>query len=462
MAQVIRDSKCRRPADSSIPLRLIVKGSAVNRRSTLRAFTRRRYHFVNLFSHGPSAASRLARYSAHMHPLNEPDPLNAFCRHTAVRVPGALAGPLAGLQCGIKDIYAIQGSRTGFGHPQWLAAQAPATHTAHAVQRLLDAGATVIGKTQTDELTYSLTGENYHYGTPVNVNAVGRIPGGSSSGSAAATAGGLVDFALGSDTGGSVRLPASFCGIFGIRPTHGRISLEGACALAPSMDTCGWFARTAPLLEKIGLVLLDSPAHPGPPLQRALLATDAFALADLPSREALAQVLPRVTRSLGPVQEITLSTTDLTQWREVFRHLQGAEVWATHGAWITQVQPVFGPGVRERFQWAAQLKEVDMAPLRAQRHAIAAHLDALLGTDTVLIIPSASGIAPRRDSPAAELDEFRLRSLNLLCLAGLAGLPQISLPLAWVDGCPVGLSLVGPRHADEQLLALASAFCAVP
>ena len=180
------------------------------------------------------------------------------------------------------------------------------------------------------------------------------------------------------------------------------------------------------------------------------------------SGQALAQVLPRVTRSLGPVQEITLSTTDLTQWREVFRHLQGAEVWATHGAWITQVQPALGPGVRERFLWAAQLKEVDMAPLRAQRRAIAAHLDALLGTDTVLIIPSAPGIAPRRESPAAELDEFRLRALNLLCLAGLAGLPQISLPLAWVDGCPVGLSLVGPRHADEQLLALASAFCAVP
>ena len=129
---------------------------------------------------------------------------------------------------------------------------------------LLDAGARIVGKTHTDEMTYSLNGENAHYGTPVNVNAPGRIPGGSSSGSAAAVAAGLVDFALGSDTGGSVRAPASFCGIYGLRPTHGRISLEGACALAASFDTVGWFARDPALLERVGRVLLrdDAPASP--------------------------------------------------------------------------------------------------------------------------------------------------------------------------------------------------------
>ncbi|HWI12737.1 MAG TPA: amidase family protein, partial [Burkholderiales bacterium] len=176
------------------------------------------------------------------------DRINAFCRHTHVELPGASSGPLAGLTFAAKDIYDVIGHRTGFGSPDWLRTHEPAASTAPVVQQLLDAGATMVGKTQTDELTYSLNGENAHYGTPVNVNAPGRIPGGSSSGSAAAVAAGLVDFALGSDTGGSVRAPASFCGIYGIRPTHGRVSLRGACPLAATFDTAGWFAREASLL----------------------------------------------------------------------------------------------------------------------------------------------------------------------------------------------------------------------
>src|SRR3989442_12875541 len=138
---------------------------------------------------------------------------------------GASRGPLVGLTFAVKASYDVAGQRTGFGSPDWLRTHDPAGCTAPVVQRLLDAGAHLVGKTHTDELTWSLTGENAHYGAPVNVNAPGRIPGGSSSGSAAAVAGGLVDFALGSDTGGSVRAPSSFCGIYGIRPTHWRVSL---------------------------------------------------------------------------------------------------------------------------------------------------------------------------------------------------------------------------------------------
>jgi amidase len=180
------------------------------------------------------------------------DKLGAFCRHTHAEMKGAPGGPLAGLTFGVKDIYDIAGHKSGFGNPDWLRTHDAAARTAPVVQQLLDTGADMVGKTHTDEITWSLNGENAHYGTPVNVNAPGRIPGGSSSGSAAAVAGGLCDFALGSDTGGSVRAPASFCGIYGIRPTHGRVSLEGACPLAPSFDTCGWFARSAEVLERVG------------------------------------------------------------------------------------------------------------------------------------------------------------------------------------------------------------------
>src|SRR5262249_46188864 len=154
-----------------------------------------------------------------MNSILDQDNLGAFCRHTHVAVKSTGAGPLANLIFGVKDIYDVAGHKTGFGSPDWLATHRPATRTAPSVQILLDAGADLVGKTHTDELTYRLTGENAHYGTPINVNAPGRIPGGSSSGSAAAVAGRLVDFAVGSDTGGSVRAPASFCGIYGIRPT---------------------------------------------------------------------------------------------------------------------------------------------------------------------------------------------------------------------------------------------------
>src|SRR5262245_20127130 len=176
-----------------------------------------------------------------------PDPSGAFCQHVDVRLAGTTTGPLAGLTFAAKDLFDIAGSRVCAGNPDWLRTHAPAEKTAPAVQILLGAGATLVGKTLTDELAFSMSGENIHYGTPLNPAAPDRIPGGSSSGSASATASKLVDFALGTDTSGSIRVPASYCGLFSMRPTHGRISCQGVVPLAPSFDTIGWFARDAAL-----------------------------------------------------------------------------------------------------------------------------------------------------------------------------------------------------------------------
>ncbi len=381
------------------------------------------------------------------------DRLGAFCRHTHVEVKGAGSGPLAGLTFGLKDIYDIAGHKTGFGSPEWLATHDAALRTAPTAQRLLDAGADMVGKTHTDELTYSLSGENVHYGTPVNVNAPGRIPGGSSSGSAAAVAGGLVDFAVGSDTGGSVRAPASFCGIYGIRPTHGRVSLEGACPLAPSFDTAGWFARSAELLERVGRVLLgeDVPATPG----RLLIARDAFALAGDAVTRALKPAVDRLSSLLRHPQAVTVSDEGLPQWFEVFRVLQGAEAWAQHGAWVTRAKPELGPGVRQRIQWAATVDAREVGPAKISRENIARHMNDLLADNAVLVLPTLPGIAPLRNTPPAGIDDVRRRAMSLLCIAGLARLPQVSLPLARLEGCPVGLSLVAARGGDMMLLALA-------
>lgn len=381
------------------------------------------------------------------------DALGAFCRHTHAAVAGSGKGPLAGLTFGVKDIYDIAGHKTGFGSPDWLATHAPATHTAAVVTSLLAAGADMLGKTQTDELTYSLNGENAHYGTPVNVNAPGRIPGGSSSGSAAAVAGGLVDFALGSDTGGSVRAPASFCGIYGMRPTHGRISLQGACALAKSFDVAGWFARDAALLERVGQVLFGAEAVVAP--GEVLLAEDAVAMLDNTADGALQPALVRITAAMGAPRMVTVSAEGLPQWFQAFRVLQGAEIHAQLGDWVKQAQPKLGPGVRERMAWVSTITADEVAHAQAVRDAARRQMDALLADNAVLVLPTVSGIAPLLNTPAAEIDDFRARAMSLLCIAGLAGLPQVSLPLAKVWGCPLGVSLIAAPGNDALLLALA-------
>ena len=210
------------------------------------------------------------------------DIFNAFCKDTDAYLEGAANGPLAGLTFAAKDIFDVSGHVTGGGNPDWKATHDAAGKTAWVVQVLVNAGATMVGKTITDELTRGIFGENVHYGTPINPRAPGRVPGGSSSGSASAVAGELVDFALGSDTGGSVRVPASFCGLYGLRPTPGRIPLDGILIQAPSYDTIGWFARDAEVFARVGEVLLqreNPPSGEGRP-NRIVVAQDAFEVAD--------------------------------------------------------------------------------------------------------------------------------------------------------------------------------------
>src|SRR5690606_31272858 len=193
--------------------------------------------------------------------LQTRDPLNAFLDYPEVAVSSSTEGPLAGLTLAVKDIFDVAGYPTGGGNPDKLAESPIATKTASAIQALLDAGARFIGKTQTEELTFSMIGMNAHYPTPVNPRAPQRVTGGSSSGSVAAVAGGLADIAAGSDTNGSIRAPASFCGLLGLRTTHGRIPLDCTMALAPSFDTFGWFAKDAATYAKVGDVLLGADPH---------------------------------------------------------------------------------------------------------------------------------------------------------------------------------------------------------
>jgi amidase len=382
------------------------------------------------------------------------DPYNAFCRHTHVELDGAPEGPLRGLTFAVKDVFDIAGHRTGNGNPVWLETHAPAARTASAVERLLAAGAKMVGKTHTDELAYSLNGENVHYGTPTNPRAPGRVPGGSSSGSAAAVAGRLVDFALGTDCGGSVRLPASYCGICGIRTSHGLVPIDGVADLAASFDTIGWFARDAQTMRRVGEVMLPS----GPALapKRLLIAADAFAFAGGDITAALGDAVTRLKSAFPDHRPVEVYTGDPAAWSGIFRILQGDEIRRRHSAWIDAHNPSFGPGIAERFRWTRTIDPAEVERMRPQREVVAAHMDALLGDDAVLCLPTAPGIAPKLATPAAELEAFRARAFALLSIAGLARLPQISLPLGTMADCPLGISLIARRGCDRSLLACAA------
>lgn len=393
-------------------------------------------------------------------------------------VEGSPGGPLAGLSFGAKDLFDVKGHPTGFGNPTWLQTH-PAAAEAHApaVQVLLDAGATLTGKTHMDEIAYSLNGENTHYGTPLNPAASpGRIPGGSSSGSASAVACGEADFSLGSDTAGSVRVPAAYCGLFGFRSTWGRISLEGARPLSLSYDTGGCFARSAELLQRIGGVLLTTTdggaaasGGSGMELKRWLVATDAFDLADKEAGQAIYNALSAdfegVKAALGSAPtEVSVSDAigkDLFHCMDVFRVTQGREIWEAHGEWVTTASPSFGPGVRERFEMCSRITDAEVQEALAARERIREAVWRLLGDDGILALPTAPGPAPLINTPAAELDAFRKRLISVCSIASLCQLPQVNIPVASVEGGPVGLGLIGPRGSDEQLLAITARLAGV-
>ena len=364
-----------------------------------------------------------------------------------MRAPTA-SGSLDGMTFAVKDLIDVAGTPTGGGNPDWLKVQSPAARSAPAVEALFAAGASLAGKTITDELAFSLQGVNAHHGTPVNPACPDRIPGGSSSGSAVAVAAKLVDFAIGTDTGGSVRVPASFVGVCGFRPTHDAISLAGVMPFAPSYDTVGWFARDAAMLSRVGGVLLPD-ASPRP-VHRFRLVRDALALAD----PNVATALRRACAAFDIVDEISLFEGQEQQWLECYRVLQGAEIWTQLGPWISSAKPRFGDKIAPRFADAASITPADVARYQSIRVLIARRVREALGDGIGLLIPTAPCIALRIDAGADEIGAFYRNALTLTSIAGHAGIPQISLPAGKVEGCPIGLSVLASPGHDRALLDL--------
>ncbi|MEQ8652628.1 MAG: amidase [Kiloniellales bacterium] len=385
--------------------------------------------------------------------MSENDSLGALVPGEQPDISGGNIGPLSGLTFVVKDNYDIAGFTTGVGNPDWARSHPPAKSHAWAVETLLHHGAHLIGKTITDELAYSVNGSNAHYGTPANVNAPGRLPGGSSSGSAAAVAGGLSDTALGSDTGGSVRVPASFCGLYGIRTTQGAIRKDGMVPLAPSFDTVGWFGRDAGILGRVGAALLPREVEE-PDFDKVFVAEDAFALAGPETRAALQPAVTRLAQLFDHQSVEIAAGQALSDWQEVFRLIQAIEFGRCHRTWIVACRPRFAPDIAKRMSWALSLPEETERDQIPKREAVRNQLERLIGRSGLICLPTAPGPAPRIDADGKDLEAWRSCLLSLTAPAGLAGLPQVTLPLGEVEGCPVGLSLIAPLGRDRALLTL--------
>ncbi|SEQ92484.1 amidase [Pseudomonas sp. NFACC02] len=354
---------------------------------------------------------------------------------------------LNGVRLAVKDVFEVEGLTCSAGNPVWLEQQRPASGTAPVVRRLLAEGCKWVGKTVTDELTYSLAGINAHFGVPVNPAAPDRLPGGSSSGSAVAVAAGDADLSLGTDCGGSIRLPASYCGLWGIRPSHGRVASDGCFTLAPSFDTVGWFARDGGTLAGALSILMHSQVNtPAKVEGRLLVSEDVMDLLDEPVRIAFESWLDEQAIAH---ERLRAGTLPLDRWADAFRTLQAAEVWQQHGEWVTQSMPAFGADVAHRFAVASKVDKAQVYAAIQVRARAQAMLAGLLRENCQILMPPVPGPAPWLEEPLERIDDIRVRSQKLLCMAGLAGLPQVVMPWRNVEGAPIGMSLLGARFADE-------------
>ncbi|KAJ4957140.1 hypothetical protein NE237_013923 [Protea cynaroides] len=404
----------------------------------------------------------------------------AFIEKFVLRPPPTASTELNGFTFAIKDIFDIEGYVTGFGHPDWAKTHSPAVSTAPVVSALLNAGATSIGKTVLDELAYSLNGENIHYGTPVNPCAPDRIPGGSSSGSAVAVAAKLVDFSLGTDTGGSVRAPAAFCGIYGIRPSHGLISTSGVRDNSQSFDSVGWFARDPVVLNKVGRVLLQLPnVEPVQPTH-IIIPDDCFKFLSIPSDRVTWVLLKSIEKLFGGKivrhmnlgdyikdkvpsskhfmgecdDQLEYNVPSLMALSTSMRLLQRYEFRINHEEWLTSVKPHLGPGISDRVQQVLKTTSENIDICHMIKNETRAALTDLLEEFGILALPTVPGPPYKLQTDAVTLENFRARSFSLLSIAGNAGFCQVSIPLGTYDNLPVSVSLVAKHGADSFLLNL--------
>eukprot|EP00250_Pteridium_aquilinum_P016937 c23376_g1_i1 orf=75-2048(+) len=419
--------------------------------------------------------------------------VRAFIKHLQLLPPPQPTSPssphpLTGLTFAVQDIFDVEGFITGFGCPEWEKTHQPASCTAPAVATLVQAGATCVGKTHMDEMAYGIDGQNKHYGTPVNPAAVSCVPGGSASGSAAAVAAELVDFALGADSGGGVRIPAAYCGILGFRPSHGLVSCAGVVPVSQSLDTVGWFARDPKILQRIGLILCRQPQPEVKQPRRVFIADDCFnltLLSELRNRqlsvvigtfekeygievtrmklgEYFASKIPSLKMSLvcfrvdGESGKMERGATALNTVKDACQLLQGHEFKLNHDDWIHSTKIASGIGIPEHLKAALETNSEFVSESMKLRNEARIAFNELLMNDGLLVIPTVPGPPPMLHSKGSAQSDLYDGTCTLISLASMSGCCQVSIPMAKYDGCPRAVSLIAKHGADHFLLEATS------
>lgn len=370
-------------------------------------------------------------------------------------------GPLDGLRFTVKDNIDLAGYKTSYGSPAWRDAHPAPVHNALCVDQLLAAGARCVGKAVADEYTYSLDGESYYFGTPRNAKAPDRVPGGSSSGSAASVAGGLADFSLCTDSGGSIRVPASLCGLWGMRPSAHRISEAGVLPFQPSVSTVGVLAENFDALDAAMRVLLNSRAPSKPGSSRIMVLQDALEIADAAVARQVGVALDRISARTGSaVEQVSFAQifgedAQLSQCNvNGLRDLQTAEFQSCVGNWIEACKPELGFTFTMAYGNVQTFDRIAALDTISNCERLFAGINAFFTPGTIVCFPTTPTIAPLKGS-LSTLDavlDFYDRTMTITAFSGVARLPEISAPLLTVDGCPVGLSFVAAHYHDEFLL----------
>lgn len=384
-------------------------------------------------------------------------PEGIFCKHGPCGLQLSTAGAIAGKRLAVKDLFQLEGEKNTAGNPDWYASHEASNVTAVSLQKLLNEGAIFTGFTVTDEIAYSLQGNNMHYGSAENPHVPGHYCGGSSVGSAAAVAGGFADIGLGTDTGGSIRVPASYCGLYGIRPTQGIISTAGLIGLAAPFDTVGWMTQSAELLAEVGDVLLP-PNQQDKAVTTLVICPEIMNLSGDETRTGIEAHLATLKRQFDRVTvRHIVDGSLLPELADIFRVLQGRACANEHREWLEATQPSFAPDIAERFQQALAMDDGDVATAKLKQKAWQREFDALLpDSRSAILLPSSVTAAPKKGENQAKL---RKRLLNLTAVAGLTGSPQVHIPAFTIrengHDKPSGFSLLMRQNNDKNLLKLA-------
>jgi len=374
-----------------------------------------------------------------------------FCQHGPTQWQTCQQGSLLNQRLAVKDLFNVKGEKNSAGNPDFFAKAEIAHKSASSIEKLMAQGCEFVGFTHTDEIAYSLEGNNFHYGAAENPKVPNHACGGSSMGSAAAVAANLADIGLGTDTGGSIRIPASYCGLYGIRPSHDVVAKDGLIPLAPPFDTIGWLTSTADLLQQTGDVLL--PETKINLVDTLVIEERLFDLIDPELLPVMQGLLEQTKGQFSHHKKFILPQTSiLSELADAFRVLQGRAIAKQHGQWINEEQPKFSQAIASRFEMAMALTESEeKEALIIQQHwqdIVAKNLD----ETSCLFLPTTPTTAPKLGEDTSQL---RMRIITLSAIAGLSRSAQVHLPLASsAQGHPYGFSLMMSHGHDKSLLAM--------